>query len=174
MRYAKSILISTILLTFATLAPEASQAQTQTFTDANVDYKLELPSSTWRVVSRPDGLQNRAEFIYGDRLDGHLQIHKETVEPGVMPSDFASTYEDQKLRFRPGYIDGKTERFVGRLNGVSVSYEYTHAGKPMTGRAYYLQADNRTIYVLHFTGLRDRLDRIRSQTDAIARTFSVK
>jgi hypothetical protein len=174
MRHVKSFLIFSILLTFATLAPETSHAQVQTFTDANVDYKLELPSSTWRVVSRPDGLQNRAEFIFGDRLDGHLQIHKETVEPGVTPSDFAATYKDQKLRFRPGYIDGKTEKFVGRLNGVAVSYEYTHAGKPMTGRAYYLQADNRTIYVLHFTGLRDKLDRIRNQTDGIARTFSVK
>ena len=44
----------------------------------------------------------------------------------------------------------------------------------MLGRTYYLQADNRTIYALRFTGLRDKLMRIRNQTDLIARTFKTK
>ena len=44
----------------------------------------------------------------------------------------------------------------------------------MAGRIYYLQADSRTVYVLHFTGLRDRLQRIQNQTDATARSFRVK
>ena len=44
----------------------------------------------------------------------------------------------------------------------------------MLGRVYYLQADNRTIYALRFSGLRDKLSRIRNQTDLIARTFKIK
>jgi hypothetical protein len=44
----------------------------------------------------------------------------------------------------------------------------------MLGRTYYLQADSRTIYALRFTGLRDKLSRIRNQTDVIARTFKLK
>ena len=60
------------------------------------------------------------------------------------------------------------------MNGTAFNYEYTSAGKPMTGRIYYLQADNRTIYVLRFTGLRDRLGRIRNQMDIIARSFRLK
>jgi hypothetical protein len=44
----------------------------------------------------------------------------------------------------------------------------------MAGRLYYLQADNRTVYALRFTGLRDRLLQIRNQTDSIARSFRLK
>lgn len=172
MRLTTSSLFFSLLFALAVVVPVAGQSQT--FTDDNVDYKLELPSANWRVVARPDGLQRRAEFIYGDRLDGHLQVYKETVEAGVTPSSLANSYEDEKLRFKPGYVDGKEEKFTGHLNGLTVSYEYTYAGKPMVGRIYYLQADNRTIYVLHFTGMRDKLDRIRNQTDAIARSLAVK
>lgn len=170
-RTTSSIFVS-FMFALALVIPVAGQSQT--FTDDSVDYKLELPSSTWRVVSRPDGLQRRAEIIYGDRLEGHLQIHKETVEAGVTPSGLASSYEEEKLRFKPGYVDGKEEKFAGLLDGLTISYEFTYAGKPMVGRIYFLQADSRSIYVLHFTGLRDKLDRIRNQTDAIARSFAVK
>lgn len=149
-------------------------AQTETFTDDKVDYRLELPSPTWHVVGRPDELQQRAEFIYGDRLDGYLQVHKEMVEPGLDASGLARSYRDDKLHFKPGYVDGKEESFVGKLNGVTMSYEFTYSGKPMVGRIYFLQADNRSIYVLHFTGLRDKLARIRNQTDLIARSLTVK
>jgi hypothetical protein len=44
----------------------------------------------------------------------------------------------------------------------------------MLGRIYYLQADNRTIYTLRFSGLRDKLGRIRNQTDMMARSFKLK
>ena len=55
-----------------------------------------------------------------------------------------------------------------------MSYEYVRGGKTMLGRIYYLTGDNRTIYALRFTGLRDKLSRIRNQTDLIARTFKLK
>lgn len=172
MRRLTISLATTILCALALSSPIA--AQTQTFSDEKADYTLELPSPTWRVIAKPDGMQQHAEFIYGDRLDGYLQIRKETVEAGTTLSDLASRYKEEKLRFRPGYVDGKEERFPGRLNGVTASYEYTFSGKPMVGRLYYLQADNRTVYILHFTGLRDKLARIRNQTDLIARSFAIK
>jgi hypothetical protein len=156
------------------LAKAPALAQTETFTDANVDYTLELPSPTWRVIERPDASHALAGFVYGDRMDGYLQVRKEVVDAGVTPSALAQRESDQKLRFLPGFVEGKDEQFRGRLEGVAFNYEFTSAGKPMTGRIYYLQADNRTIYVLRFTGLRDRLGRIRNQTDVIARSFRLK
>jgi hypothetical protein len=164
-------LLLALIFVFASLAP----AQSQTFTNASVDYTLDLPSATWRVVSEPDSLHQHAEFIYGDRNDGYLQIRKEVVDAGVNAAELARRDQDQKLRFLPGYVDGpKQEQFAGRLNGVTYSYEFTSGGKPMTGRLYYLQADNRTIYVLRFTGMRDKLSKIRNQTDLMARSFHLK
>jgi hypothetical protein len=146
----------------------------QTYTSSNADYMLELPSATWRVISEPDAAHEHAEFVYGDRLEGFLQVRKEVVDAGTTPSDLAHRDRDQKFRFHPGFIEGKEETFSGRLNGVTVSYEFIKTGKPMMGRIYYLQADNRTIYALRFTGLREKLGRIRNQTDLIARSFRLK
>jgi hypothetical protein len=155
-------------------APLASAQAGQTYTNDNVEYTLELPSATWRVTSEPDSLHQHAEFINGDRNDGHLRIRKEVVDAGTTAAELAHRDQDQKLRFQPGYVEGKEEKFAGRLSGVTISYEYTNGGKPMVGRIYYLQADNRTIYTLRFTGFRDKLTRIRNQTDAMARSFRLK
>ena len=160
-----------ILLGASALTVLAQEAHTSD----QVEYSIELPSSLWRSISEPDDLHERAEFVYGDRLDGYLQIRKEIVDVGTTPSDLAHRDQEQKLRYIPGFIEGKQEEpFSGRLNGVTASYEFTKAGKPMMGRIYYLQADNRTIYALRFTGLRDKLARIRNQTDSIARSFKLK
>jgi hypothetical protein len=167
----RRFIILTAVFTFATLS---AFAQGQTFTSDKVAYQLELPSATWRVTQEPDVSQPRVEFVYGDRNDGYLRIRKDVLEPGLTVSEFARRDQDQRVRFLPGYIDGKEERFAGRLNGVTFSYEFTTAGKPMAGRTYYLQADSRTIYVLRFTGMRDKLSRIRNQTDLIARSFQMK
>ena len=148
--------------------------QTQTFSRDTVEYTLELPSPTWRIVQEADSLHQHTEFIYGDRNDGYLKIRKEVVDEGTTPTDLARRDQEQKLRFMPGYVDGREERFAGRLTGVTLSYEYSSGGKAMAGRTYYLQADNRTIYALRFTGLRDKLSRIRNQTDIIARSFQLK
>ncbi len=149
-------------------------AQTQLFEDARAPYTLELPSPTWRAITRPDSEHQHTEFIYGDRSDGYLRIRKEVVEANMTPADLARRDHDLKLRFMAGYVEGKEESFSGRLKGVTSSYEFTGGGKPMLGRIYYLQADPRTIYVLHFTGARDKLMRIRNQTDSMARSFQLK
>ena len=145
-----------------------------TYSNDNIEYTLELPSAQWKVISEPDAAHAHAEFVNGDRLEGHLQIRKEVVDANTTPSDLARRDLDQKLRFFPGFVEGKEEKFSGRLSGVTISYEFVRTGKPMMGRIYYLQADNRTVYALRFTGLRDRLARIRNQTDLIARSFRLK
>ena len=146
----------------------------QLYTHDKVDYSFELPSATWRAILEPDAAHEHPEFVYGDRLDGFLTIRKEVVEAGTTASELARRDQDLKLRFLPGFVQGKEDPFNGRLNGVTISYEFVRTGKPMLGRTYYLQADNRTIYALRFTGLRDKLSRIRNQTDLIARTFKLK
>jgi len=146
----------------------------QVYTSSDDGYSLELPSAEWRTISEADGATGRAEFVNGDRLQGFLQVRREAVDAGTKPHDLARRDLDQKLRYLPGFVEGKQEGFSGRLEGVTVSYEFVRTGKSMMGRIYYLQADNRTIFALRFTGLRDKLSRIRNQTDFIARSFKLK
>ena len=101
--------------------------QSQTYTNARAEYTLELPSATWRVTVEPDGAHQHTEFVYGDRSDGYLRIRKENLDPGLTVSEFARHDQEQKVRYLPGYINGKEERFAGRLNGVTMSYEFTQA-----------------------------------------------
>jgi hypothetical protein len=162
------------ILASVLLAGLALAAQTESFTGQNLEYALELPSKTWKALSRPESVHQHVEFVNGDRTEGYLRIRKEVVDSNQNPSTVARRDQDQKLRFLPAYVEGKEERFAGKLQGVVSSYEYTQGGKAMAGRVYYLQADNRTIYSLHFTGSRDKLQRIRNQTDLIARSFYLK
>lgn len=170
MRRLKILFFSTLMVA---LTAGAATAQ-QTFSNDKLEYTFDLPSATWRITAEPDNIQKNLEFIYGDRNDGHLRVRKEIVDAGTSASDLARRDQDQKLRFMTGYVDGKEEKFAGRLGGVLLSYEYTSGGKAMAGITYYLQADNRTIYTLRFTGLRDKLSKIRNQTDQIARSFRLK
>lgn len=162
-----------LVATFLALTCSLAGAQ-QVFTNDKIDYTIELPSATWRMISEPDAAHEHVQFVHGDRLDGYLQIRKEVVDADTTASDVARRDREQKFRFHPGFVEGKEESFSGRLNGVTVSYEFIKTGKPMLGRIYYLQADNRTVYALRFTGLRDKLARIRNQTDLIARSFKLK
>ena len=169
MRILKLVLISSLILMTYSLA-----GAQELFTNDNIPYSLELPSASWRAISEPDAAHEHLEFVNGERLDGFLQIRKEMVDSGMTAADVARRDRDQKFRFFPGFVEGREEKFSGRLNGVVVSYEYIKTGKTMLGRVYYLQADNRTVYALRFTGLRDKLTRIRNQTDLIARSFKLK
>ena len=146
----------------------------QTYSNDKVEYTFDIPSPTWKTILDPDTAHPHPEFVYGDRLDGYLTIRKEVVDPGTTAAEIARRDQDLTLRFLPGFVEGKQDSFNGRLDGVTISYEFVRTGKPMLGRTYYLQADNRTIYALRFTGLRDKLSRIRNQTDQIARTFKLK
>jgi len=163
------LIVLTLIAVFGSVA--FSQ---QLYSHDKVEYTFELPSPTWKTILEPDAAHEHPEFVYGDRMEGLLTIRKEVVDVGTTPSQLAQRDLDQKLRFFPGFVEGKEEPFNGRLDGVTVSYEFTKTGKVMLGRTYYLQSDNRTIYALRFTGLRDKLSRIRNQTDLIARSFKLK
>lgn len=177
MRSAITFLGLFLIAAFGSSAPDVrTSVQDHTYTSAKVGYVVDFPSPTWRLVDEPDDIHQHTEFVYGDRNDGYLRIRKEALEEGLTIKEYALRDQDQRVRlFLPGYVDGKMDdSFVGRLKGVSISYEYTQAGKPMAGRTYYLQADSRTVYALRFTGMRDKLARIRNQTDAIARSLRLK
>lgn len=146
------------------------QSQGSDLTKAFDGFSLELPNETWRVASKSAS----AEIIYGDRLDGFLQIRKLAVDEATTLADVIDREINQKLQFKPGFVTGKEENFKGNLTGKAANYEYTASGKAMIGRAYFLQADNKTVYLLHFTGLRDKLRLLRNQTDSIARSFELK
>src|SRR2546428_1526133 len=158
---------------FCVLGLSVAASQRELFNSSKVDYTLELPSN-WHVITEPDAVHEHTEFVNGDRLEGYLQVRKEVVDAGTTASELARRDQDQKLQYLPGFVSGKEEKFAGRLNGVTISYEFIKTGKPMMGRTYYLQADSRTIYALRFTGLRDKLARIRNQTDLIARSFRLR
>ena len=168
-------LLATCALALFLVAAAAAASAQESYTSETDNYSIELPSQAWKAVPRTDGVHEHMEFVNGDRSDGYLRVRKEVVDGGTSLSDFARGQQDTKLRFLPGFVaSGKEERFAGRLTGIVTGYEYTSAGKPMAGRIYYLQADSRTVYVLHFQGARDRLQRIQNQTDAIARSFRLK
>jgi hypothetical protein len=77
-------------------------------------------------------------------------------------------------RHLSGYMLVKEESFAGQLSGSKFSYEYVKGGKIMVAVIYYLEADNRTIYSLLFTGPTDELKSLGNQTDSIARSFRLK
>jgi hypothetical protein len=173
MRRTRKILHGALMLLAAFTAASAL-AQQQSYLSGNDEYEVELPSQTWKATPRSENTHQHLEFIYGERSDGFLRLRKEVVEASTTLNELARREQDLKLRYLPGFVGGKEENFAGRLSGITASYEYTSAGKPMAGRIYYLRADNRTVYALHFTARAERLQAIRNQTDAIARSFRLK
>ena len=148
-------------------------AQTETFSDANVEYTFELPEATWKMTVKPSDISPNVEYVYGERQSGHLEIRKLSIKPDALLSETIRD-EEQKLQFLSGYVAGKEEEFKGSLNGKIFNYEFVRSGRNMSGRFYFLKADDTNIYVLRFTGQRDKLRSIRNQTDSIARTFNLK
>lgn len=149
-------------------------AQGSTFNDSNVDFTFELPEPIWKMVVKPTAGNPNVEYAYGDRLDGHLEIRKTAIADTELVSDLIQRDQEQKLQFLPGYVAGKEEPFAGGFKGRAFNYEFVRFGKNMGGRFYYLRTDDATVYVLRFTGLKDKLRLIRNQTDSIARTFKIK
>jgi len=163
--------LSAVILALALCS--AAAAQTRTFTDVDEGYALELPSPSWAVV-QGRGMRGHARFVYrGAGDECRLRVRRAFVDRGVTPAALAGD-EESELRFLPGYVETKSEPFAGRLRGTKFTYEYSKGGRAMAGRTYYLQADGRTVYVLHFTGPRKLLAGLRGETDAIARSFQLR
>ncbi len=148
-------------------------AQTQTFSDPNVDYTFELPTETWKMTAKPSEISPNVEYVFGTKSDGYLEVRKMTIKKGELLSETIEG-EEQKLQFLPGYVTGKEESFDGKLKGKVFNFEFIRSARNMSGRIYFLKADDGTVYALRFTGERDKLRSIRNETDSIARTFEVK
>ena len=148
-------------------------AQNSTFSDPNVEYSFEIPEAKWKVTSKPSATSPNVELVYGDRTDGHFEVRRITVEKNAIMSDVIKD-EEVKLQFLPGYVAGRDEVFRGRLTGTVFNFEFVRSGRPMSGRFYFLRSGENVVYILRFTGFTDKLRSIRNQTDAIARTFSIR
>jgi len=148
--------------------------QNLTFNDLNADYTFDLPEATWKQTVKPSAGSSNVEYVYGDRRDGHLEIRKITITAGELLSDVIQREQEQKLQFLPGYVAVKEENFAGALKGKVFNFEYVKSGRNISGRFYFLKSDETTVYVVRFTGERDKLKAIRNQTDSIARTFKLK
>ena len=157
----------------ALLLTASAVAQTETFSDANVEYTFDLPEAAWKMTVKPSDISPNVEYVYGERQSGHLEIRKLSIKPGELLSETISD-EEQRLQFLPGYVAGKEEDFRGSLNGKVFNYEFVRSGRNMSGRFYFLKSADNAVYILRFTGQRDKLRSIRNQTDSIARTFELK
>ena len=65
-------------------------AQNQVYTSDKLEYSIELPSPVWKVVSDPDAVHDHTEFVYGDRLEGYLQIRKEAIDANITVSELGA------------------------------------------------------------------------------------
>jgi hypothetical protein len=159
------------------IVPVSINAQTQTFTREGVEYVLDLPSPSWRAVSRVD-IHEHLEFVNGDDYsNGYLRLRKKLVTPATTSEELFSEAEKLELQKLPGYVvcsGGKGTDFSGQLKGTVFSYEFANQGRNMDGRIYYLRLDSRTFYILHFTVASEKLPSFRDQMDSIARSFRLK
>ncbi len=155
----------------------AAFAQTEVFEDPDGKYTLNLPAG-WLGVVNTDGLgRNDVNIVYKVRENGALKIRVAEVAPDSEPIDYAAKDERERVRFAPSYDKIAMEKFPlgGARVGALLSYNYMNAaGQPFTGRVYYLRMDEKTIYVLQFTGRRNILGTLRSHTDLIARSIKLK
>lgn len=148
-------------------------AQNDSFNNQDVEYTFDIPDARWKMTVKPSATTPNVEFVYVERNDGHFEVRKLNVPSKTIVSDIIRD-EEQKLQFLPGYVAGKEEPFSGFMSGTAFNYEFVRSGRPMSGRFYFLKAGENAIYVLRFTGYRDKLRSIRNQTDSIARTFTLK
>lgn len=158
---------------YVLLAAVSVFAQSETFSDPNVDYSFGIPDQRWKMTVKPSAASPNVEFVFIERNEGHLEVRKLSSAKDAVLSDLIRD-EEQKLQFLPGYVAGREENFGGFLKGAVFNFEFVRAGRPMAGRFYFLKAADGTHYVLRFTGFRDKLRTIKNQTDSIARTFTVK
>ena len=168
-----------ILLALLLIIPLSTNAdaQTQTFTRQGVEYVLDLPSLSWRAVSRVD-VHEHLEFVNGDDYNnGYLRLRKKVVTNDTTTEELFREAERWELQKLPGYVvcsGGKGTEFNGQLKGTVFSYEFVNQGRNMDGRIYYLRLDSRTFYILHFTVASEKLPSLRDQMDSIARSFRLK
>lgn len=162
-----------LVVCVALMSAISAFAQDEAFSDPNVDYTFSLPDAKWKMTVKPSATSPNVEYVNGERSDGHLEVRRLTIAKDAILTDVVRD-EEQKLQFRPGFVAGREENFAGRLKGAVFNFEYVAAGQSMSGRFYFLRANETTVYVLRFSGRKDSLRTTRNQTDSIARSFAVK
>lgn len=168
-RFRASTILFAISCIFTTVFAYGQSAK---FADPNVDYSFEVPDAKWKMAVKPSATSPNVEFVYVDRNDGHLEVRKLNASRATIMADIIREQEE-KLQFMPGYVAGKQENFNGKLSGNVFNFEFVRAGRPMSGRFYFLRSGD-SVYLLRFTGFQDSLRSIRHHTDSIARTFDLK
>ena len=148
-------------------------AQSWSFSDPNVDYAFDLPDANWKMTVKPTATSAKAEFVYGDRREGLLEVRQKTVPKDAALTDIINDDEQKHRQFLPGYVTSKIENFSGRVKGAVSNFEFVAGGRNMVGRYYFLRAGDTTVYILRFSGEKDSMRSLRTQTDQIARTFRV-
>lgn len=164
-----SIILSAAVCVMFTVA---AFAQTETFSDPNVDYSFDISDTNWKITSRPSNISPNVSYVYGTRSDGYLEVRKLSIDSGEEMADVIKSEEDS-LQFKPGFVAGKEENFSGNLAGRVYNFEFVKSGRNWSGRYYFLKADQTTVYVMRFEGYRDKLLSLRNVIDSMARTFNV-
>ena len=164
-----SFLLSIGIITLFAISAFAQTA----FKDKNVEYTFILPEEEWKMTVKPSEYSPNVEYVYKFKREGHLKIRKMKIEKDALFSEIIRE-EEEKLQFKPGYVAGKEENFNGAFRGRVFNFEFVRSGRNMSGRYYFLRADETTVYVVKFTALKGKLRPIRNQTDSIARTFKLK
>ena len=173
MRAQKTISILVLLLAGCV----AVAGQTRQFSKADIEYVLDLPSPAWQHITRLD-VHDHVDFSNGNEpANGYLRVRKIFLNQPATTADLFRDQEKWELQRLPGYMvcsECEGLSFQGRLSGAVFAYEYIASGRPMYGRIYYLQVDQRTFYSLRFTVARDKLQAVRDQMDLIAQSFRLK
>src|SRR5256885_6066728 len=116
MRTIKLSLLGLWMLIFVSTA--SVFAQSWSFSDPSVDYGFDLPEAKWKLTIKPTTASTKAEFVYGDRRDGLLEVRQITVAKNASMTDIINDDEQKHRQFLPGYVTGKIETFAGRLTGA--------------------------------------------------------
>ncbi len=174
----KRYLGHTFLLVLLTGFSVVNAFAQEVFEDPEGKYTVALPVG-WLGIVNKDGL-GRADvnIVFKVRENGALKIRRiDDADPKMELMEIAAKDESDRIRFNPGYDKISLEKFVinaGR-SGVLLAYDYkTTSGQPFTGRTYYVRTDEKTVYILQFTGRKNILGTLRSHTDAMARSFKAK
>jgi hypothetical protein len=148
-------------------------AQTETFSNENVDYTFDIPTAPWKLVAKPSTLSPNVEYVLGNRRTGYFQVRQLEIKSDESITD-AIRDTEQSLQFLRGYVAGKEENFRGALSGKIFNFEYVERGEKNVGRFYFLQADAETVYLLRFMGISNAILSARPDMDSIARSFKIE
>ncbi len=170
----RSLTVCLTIILMVVFFPSAVKSQARPYTDEALGYVLDLPTANWRTIRVPGVAHPSTEFRYGERSPIHLRIRRELVDADVSLAELVQRQQKLDRVFLRGYVKGKDESFAGRLSGAKYPYEYIRTGKPMAGLIYYLEANNRIVYRLEFTGPPDKLRNLSDQTEFIARSFRLR